>query len=128
WGGWVAVWVEGRSSEAASADARRRVFVQVGLAKNDCPRGAQLGDHGRVGGRLVVGISSRSTGGGALVHGVVVVLDRDRNTVQRSDEVAGPREVLVLGFGDLQCIGLVWIVVGGIGLRALASDVDGNEG
>ena len=72
-------------AERAAANARRRVLIQIGLAQDNCARCAQLRHDGRVARRLVVGVVGGSAGGGAHVGGVVIVLDRERNAVQRTD-------------------------------------------
>ena len=103
------------------------VFAHVGLGEDDCARLAQPRHHLGVARRAVVGVIRRRSAGGAHVEGVELILDRERNAVQRPLETAGAGELGVERPRLFERVGHVGIAVGGIGLRALATQVEGDE-
>ncbi len=74
---------------AIGAAVARSVFAEIGLGEDDGARGAQARDDGRILRRAVVGVARGSAAGRAHVGGVELILDRERDAVQRALELSG---------------------------------------
>src|SRR5271163_448362 len=79
-------------------------------------------------GSLAIGIIGDGACRRAHIDGVVIVLYGDRDAVQRSDEISGSGKILVLHPRRFEGVEHLRVIVSGVGLRALAANVERHVG
>src|SRR5438309_9983191 len=102
--------VTGLASECATADARRRVFVQIRFPEDDRSRLPELRNYSCITRRFVIRVCRGSAGRRAHVEGIKKVLYGERNAVKRPDQLASPGKLGGALSGAVRGIRQLWIV------------------